>query len=1137
VVEGPSRVCASCGTTNDGAARFCNNCGNRLTPAEAPPASTTTPASAIPGRDVERKVITALFCDVVGSTELAERLDPEDVDRLMSTYHGRARKVIEAHGGVVEKFIGDAVVGVFGAPATHEDDPARAVRAALRIVRDLGESDLSLHVRVGVHTGEALVRVGDDRTPEEGFATGDCLNTAARLQNAAPIDGIAVGDPTYRLTAGEFEWADLGPMSLKGKAQPLQVWQPLEAARPTARPTRDEATPFVGRDAELGALVRAFETAVTTSSQQLVTIVAEPGLGKSRIVRELRRGVDADIPGAVWRQGRCLPYGDGVAFWALGEIVKTHAGILETDDQATLAQKLDAALVEPDVELRAWMRNRLAPLVGLRTDAEPPSQDEAFAAWRRFLESLATDGPAVLVVEDLHWADEAMVAFLLNLAEQPAARPILLVVTARPAIAERHPVWLARASASTVLQLVSLDDTAIAGLIGATLTGAAPALLRTVLERAAGSPLYAEQLAALVRERGLSAADATLEERDIPPTIQALLAARIDALPKELKPTLLDASVIGKVFWSGAVAALEGRDRATVEPALSDLERRELTKSAHPSSMVDEAEYGFWHALLREVAYSFLPRAARLAKHRAAAGWITAKAGDSLGDLSEIVVDHLRRALELADATGAAGELPAIRSDLADALLAAASHARRVEPGRAVGYVRNALELLSEDDPRRGATLAALGRALLDGSEYPEAASTLRAAQAWLGDRGELLASAELAVPLSTSLRMTGEYPAATLVREEARPILEADPGPGLVALLAADATAAGDGDVVISRADAALSLAERLGLPEPPMARIVRGNALLELGDRSGEEETRRGIEAARVSGDLRQSLQGYGQLAWALMYLATARDALAVYDEGVAFARDHGLDDLDLRTNRLDALDFVGAHDDLIEEARDLMARATRRGNAYATVFCDLQVAWVRIIRGEALNDPEGIIEAARSVGLPQTGFVSIAARAAIDRNDPDLARRMIVDALDTLPEGATVYAAVENVTAALAIDNRDLAHRILSRAVPPGPTGRGYLSMLATAIVDEADGEIAAAHAGFAEAETYFVARGWVWNRANALAGAGRCLVAMGQAEAGLEALREARRIVEPLRAAPFISRIDAFIAGGSTPVIGR
>ena len=404
---------------------------------------------------------------------------------------------------------------------------------------------------------------------------------------------------------------------------------------------------------------------------------------------------------------------------------------------------------------------------------------------------------------------------------------------------------------------------------------------------------------------------------------------------------------------------------------------------------------------------------------------------------------------------------------------------------------------------------------------------TLRDAQTQLVGRGDQLGAAELGVPLSTALKMSGHSAEAMQAREQARPLLEANPGPGLVALLATETTTTDETSEALARADAALALAEALGLPEPPLARIVRGVCLLELGDRSGEEETRRGIDLARMSGDLRQALSGFAKLAWTLTEHATMQDALAVYDEGLELARDHGLDDLDLRANRLDALEYAGRHDAVLEEVGDLKARAVHRGNAYAAVWCDMEVASIRMMRGEAVDDPEGLVEAARNVGFPRTGFVQWVARPAIARNDRETARRLIVEALDDLPEGGNVFAAIENVGLAVDLGDLDLARRVMSRAVPPGPTGRGYLSMLARAILIEAEGDRAAAHADFAEAGAYFTAHGWVWYRANALAGAGRSLVAMGQVGAGLKTLGEARALAESLRAATLIAGIDAVI----------
>ena len=335
-----------------------------------------------------------MFCDLVGSTALGERLDAEDISRLLRDYQTICRKRIESHGGVVEKFIGDAVVGVFGVPLAHEDDPERAVRAALRITEDIGASDLGIEVRIGVNTGEALVRLDVDPRSGEGFATGDTMNTAARLEAAAPVMGVAVGAATHEASEGAIVYEELAPISAKGKAEPVPAWRALH---PTARIGTEERdrTPFVGRDLELSMLTQLFDRSRSRPSTEFVTIIAEPGLGKSRLVRELARHVDQLDELVTWREGRCLPYGDGISFWALGEIVKAQAGILETDDQATISTKLDHALTEPDEQTRTWIKDRLAPLVGLETDTAPPEREEAFTAWRRFLEEIvSSDRPS-----------------------------------------------------------------------------------------------------------------------------------------------------------------------------------------------------------------------------------------------------------------------------------------------------------------------------------------------------------------------------------------------------------------------------------------------------------------------------------------------------------------------------------------------------------------------------------------------------------------------------------------------------------------------------------------------------------------------------------------------------------------------
>ncbi len=351
-------VCPACGSESADESRFCSRCGIRL---------------EVSRSHEERKVITALFCDMVGSTALGERLDAEDISRLLAVYRGICRRRIESHGGVVEKFIGDAIVGIFGVPIAHEDDPERAVRAALRIVDDIAGSDLDVAVRIGVNTGEALVRLDVDPRLGEGFATGDALNTAARLESAAPVMGVAVGAQTHDASEHAIAYQPLPDVVAKGKSRPVSTWQAVRPNARTGTETRDY-TPFVGRELELTFLKQLFDRSRAGPVTEFCTIIAEPGLGKSRLVRELAHHIDGLSDLVTWRQGRCLPYGEGISFWALGEIVKAQAGILESDDQSTVSTKLEQAITEPDPQTRDWIKARLAPLVGWETTSRNPTE-------------------------------------------------------------------------------------------------------------------------------------------------------------------------------------------------------------------------------------------------------------------------------------------------------------------------------------------------------------------------------------------------------------------------------------------------------------------------------------------------------------------------------------------------------------------------------------------------------------------------------------------------------------------------------------------------------------------------------------------------------------------------------------------
>jgi len=702
-------VCAACGQDNPEIARFCLACGAPLAEREV---------------RQERKVVTVLFADLVGFTSRAETLDPEDVGAMLEAYHSRLKTELERHGGTVEKFIGDAVMALFGAPVAHEDDPERAVRAALQIrsaIAELNDADpeRDLHVRVGITTGEALVTLDARPDAGEGMAAGDVVNTAARLQAAAPEDGILVDEPTRRSTAHAFEWSEHEAVAAKGKADPVPAWNVVGASSSFGLDVEQDArTPLVGRTRERAVLGQALDRVRTERAPQLVTLIGVPGIGKSRLIWELFGIVDADPDLITWRQGRCLPYGEGIAFWALGEMVKSQAGLLDTDSAPVAHRKLDAAVaaaVSP--EDRDWVSAHLRPLVGLPGTSGSDSTD-AFGAWRLFFELLAEQRPLVLVFEDLHWADAGLLDFVDHLVDWAGGVPLLVVCSARPELLERRPAWGGGKLNATTLALAPLPPEDSARLVATLLEQPLlPAELQhALLGRAEGNPLYAEQYVRMLADRGFLVRGtggwelAGTGELPMPESLQGIIAARLDGLPATEKHLLQDAAVIGKVFWAGALG--RGQDELRdVTDQLHALERKGFVRRERRSSVADETEYAFGHALVRDVAYGQIPRIERARKHRAAAEWIEELSVERSEDHAQLAAHHWLQALEL---SRAAGSVDAdLEARARSALVVAGDRADRLgASGAAAELYAAALALASDDDPARPGLLLRRGRAL-----------------------------------------------------------------------------------------------------------------------------------------------------------------------------------------------------------------------------------------------------------------------------------------------------------------------------------------------------------------------------------------------------------------------------------------
>jgi class 3 adenylate cyclase/tetratricopeptide (TPR) repeat protein len=772
--------------------------------------------------------VTVLFADLVGFTARAEQLDPEDVQAVLAPYHARLRSELERWGGTVEKFIGDAVMALFGAPVARENDPERAVRAALAI-RDWIAEEGKLRVRIAVNTGEALVNL--DARPEagEGMAAGDVVNTAARLQTAAPTNGILVGETTYRATAQAIDYRDAVPLDAKGKEALVPVWEVVQArARFGVDLAAQGRAPLVGRERELEQLKGTLTRARHQRSLELVTLVGVPGIGKSRLVAELFasiEGAEQDSELIYWRQGRSLPYGEGVSYWALAEMVKAHAGILETDSAAEAERKIARALDGLLDEDADWVHSHLLSLVGQSTDAAGGSREEAFAAWRRVFEALAEQGPLVLVFEDIQWADDGLLDFIEHLVDWVRDVPMLVLCTARLELLERRRAWGGGKLNAATVALTALSDDETATLVSSlSERRLLPAETQAaLLDRAGGNPLYAEQYVRMLAERE------TADDLPLPESVQGIIAARLDALPAEEKVLLQNAAVIGKVFWLGALEATEQQ--------LHTLQQKEFVQRARRSSVEGETEFSFKHLLVRDVAYGQIPRAERAEKHRRAAEWI-----ESLGrpeDHAEMVAHHYASALELARASGR--DIASISNRARGALRDAGDRAAALNAhAQAERYYSEALELVPDDAPERLDLLFRRGRAAFLGTGRGR--TDLEAARDGLRATGQREAAAEASLMLADIAWHEGATDRVIERLDEARSLVEGAPPSRVRVRLLCEASRyemlADRNESAVEIGREALRMAEELGLDD------LRANALNNIGTGRVASGDPRGID-----------------------------------------------------------------------------------------------------------------------------------------------------------------------------------------------------------------------------------------------------------------------------------------------------
>jgi class 3 adenylate cyclase/tetratricopeptide (TPR) repeat protein len=963
-------------------ARFCAECGAALTPSAPPePASAPEPVS-------QRRLVSVLFADLVGYTTLSEHRDPEEVRELLSRYFDRCRTLIERYGGTIEKFIGDAVMAVWGTPVAREDDAERAVRAGLALTQavallgaEVGIPEL--RVRAGVLTGQAAVEVGAEG---EGMVLGDTVNTASRLQSLADPGTVLVDDVTRRASEAAIAYEEAGVHEVKGREQPVHAWTALRVVAGTggARRRAGLEAPLVGRDRELALIIESFEAAASEGRARLVSVVGEAGAGKSRLVWEFFKYIDGIEKVVRWHQGRCLAYGEGVAYWALAEMVRARAGIVEEEDAASARRKLRATVEEhvPDERERRLVEPRLAHLLGLEQRTASDRAD-LFSGWRLFFERIAAHEPVVLVFEDLQWADSGLLDFIDYLLEWSAEFPLFILALGRPELMAARPEWEAS------LTLEPLSDDAMGELLGGLVPGLPEELDAQIRTRSEGVPLYAVETVRMLLDRGLVAQDGAryvvtgdVRDLEVPETLQALVAARLDNLDVSERALLQDASVIGQSFTPATLAAVAERPRAEVERVLDSLVAKQVLAFIDEPLSAERGQYVFLQGLVRTIALGTLSRRDRKARHLDVARHLQETWGEDAGDIAEVLASHY---LDAVQADPDAPDAEAIRASACQTLADAGRRALSLALGpEARRHFERAAELATEPETQ-GRLLREAGTAGHLSGDHEDAVGLFSAAADLLRTAAMDREAAQVDGRAAQSLRELGRWDEAWDRIERAYAAVDDGSDDEAVAELGSAKSALafmrGDLELALAEADAALQIADgrRLG-SVLAMALITKANALAELGRPTESTALLTHAVKLAVEQDLSDVVgRAYYNLADNVMAQGRFAEAEEMLTRGLERARRRGdrPDERRLLAQRLIALTALGRWDELLSDANQLVAHADDIWSAQTGVTMPVVLA----ARGDA-SGLEALRRQLIAGGWSAVAHAHSVARAVIER-----------------------------------------------------------------------------------------------------------------------------------------------------------